>query len=114
MGFTPPGGIARKLGEMPDPSTGDQYQSVGVSNISNWSNTHFEILADYKIAVSFADGTSGTADLTPRLSQGPLGDGLDPLCNKSEFAKAYLEYGALTWPGLARPHRSGARWPSGS
>ena len=67
--------------------------------MANWSIAHFEILADYKIVVSFADGTSGIADLTPRLSRGALGDGLDPLCNKSDFAKAYLEYGALTWPG---------------
>jgi hypothetical protein len=39
------------------------------------------------------------ADLTPRLSQGPLGDGFDPLCDEAVFAKVYLEHGALTWPG---------------
>jgi hypothetical protein len=45
-----------------------------------WSIVHFTLLPDYIIEVSFADGTSGIADLAPRLSQGPLGDGFDPLC----------------------------------
>ena len=64
-----------------------------------WSIVRFNVLANYKIAVSFADGTTGIADLAPRLSQGTLGDGFDPLCDEAVFAKAYLEHGALTWPG---------------
>lgn len=64
-----------------------------------WSIIHFKILPDYKIKVSFADGTSGIADLAPRLSQGPLGDGFDPLCDEKMFSQAFLEHGALTWPG---------------
>jgi len=64
-----------------------------------WSIVRFNILSNYKIAVSFADGITGVADLAPRLSQGPLGDGFDALCDENVFAKAYLEHGALTWPG---------------
>jgi hypothetical protein len=64
-----------------------------------WSITHFKILPNYKIEVSFADGTSGLADLAPRLSQGPLGDGFDTLCDEKMFSQAFLEHGALTWPG---------------
>jgi Protein of unknown function (DUF2442) len=64
-----------------------------------WSITRFKVLPDFKIEVSFSDGTSGMADLGPRLSQGPLGDGLDPLCETETFSKVYLEHGALTWPG---------------
>ncbi len=64
-----------------------------------WTITHFTLLPDYKIEVSFADGTSGIADLAPRLSQGPLGDGFDPLCDEKVFSQAFLEHGALTWPG---------------
>jgi Protein of unknown function (DUF2442) len=64
-----------------------------------WSIIHFTLLPDYKIEVSFADGTSGIADLAPRLSQGPLGDGFDPLCDEKVFSQAFLEHGALTWPG---------------
>jgi hypothetical protein len=64
-----------------------------------WSIVRFNLLSNYRIDVSFADGTSGVADLAPRLSQGPLGDGFDALCDQTVFAKAHLEHGALTWPG---------------
>jgi hypothetical protein len=64
-----------------------------------WSIVRFNVLSNYKIEVSFADGTSGVADLAPRLSQGPLGDGFDPLCDPTKFTEVYLEHGALTWPG---------------
>jgi hypothetical protein len=63
-----------------------------------WSISRFKILPNYKIEVAFADGTSDIADLAPRLSQGPLGDGFDPLCDEAIFSRAYLEHGALTWP----------------
>ena len=46
-----------------------------------WSIVHFTLLPDYKIEASFADGLSGIADLAPRLSRGPLGDGFDALCH---------------------------------
>jgi hypothetical protein len=64
-----------------------------------WSIVRFKLLGNYKIEVWFADGTAGVADLAPRLSQGTLGDGFDPLCNEAVFARAHLKHGALTWPG---------------
>ncbi|MGH8144079.1 MAG: DUF2442 domain-containing protein [Steroidobacteraceae bacterium] len=64
-----------------------------------WSIIRLKVLPDYRLEVSFADGTSGLVNLAPRLSQGPLGDGFDPLCDEKVFAQAYLEHGALTWPG---------------
>ena len=67
--------------------------------MADWSIIRFNVLSRYRIEVSFADGTSGIADLAPRLSQGPLGDGLDALCDQNVFSKVYLEHGALTWPG---------------
>jgi len=67
--------------------------------VAVWSIIRFKVLLKYKIEISFADGTSGIADLAPRLSQGPLGDGFDALCDEKVFSKVYLEHGALTWPG---------------
>ena len=67
--------------------------------MASWSITKFKILPNYQIEVEFADGTAGVADLAPRLSQGPLGGGYDPLCDQKLFSQAYLEHGALTWPG---------------
>lgn len=64
-----------------------------------WSIVQFKLLSNYRIEVVFADGTTGLADLGPRLSQGPLGDGFDALCDEKVFAKVCLEHGALTWPG---------------
>jgi hypothetical protein len=83
------------------PGTGSNYphQTFGVTVMAIWSITHCGVLDDYKIAVTFADGTTGIADLSPRLSQGPQGDGFDVLCDKQVFSKVYLEHGALTWPG---------------
>jgi hypothetical protein len=67
--------------------------------MATWSIVRFNVMANYKINVAFADGTTGVADLAPRLSQGPLGDGFDAICEETAFAKVYLEHGALTWPG---------------
>lgn len=67
--------------------------------MSAWSINKFKILPNYPVQVEFADGTAGLADLAPRLSQGPLGDGYDPLYDQKFFSQAYLEHGALTWPG---------------
>jgi hypothetical protein len=64
-----------------------------------WSIVHFKVLPNYKIEIRFADGTSGIADLSPRLSQGTLGDGFDPLYDEATFSQVFLEHGALTWLG---------------
>jgi hypothetical protein len=64
-----------------------------------WSIVHCKVTAHFMVEVTFADGVSGLADLSPRLSQGILGDGFDPLCDENFFAQVYLEHGALTWPG---------------
>jgi hypothetical protein len=73
--------------------------------MASWSITKFKILSNYQIQVEFADGTAGITDLSPRLSQGPLGDGYDPLCDQKLFSRAYLERGTLTWPGGIDWHR---------
>jgi Protein of unknown function (DUF2442) len=67
--------------------------------MATWSIVRFKVLPNFRIEVAFADGTSGIADLSPRLSQGPLGDGFDTLCDQRVFSGVYLEHGALTWPG---------------
>lgn len=64
-----------------------------------WSIIRFKVLPEYQIEVSFADGMTGIANLGPRLSQGPLGDGFDPLCDQKMFSRVFLDHGALTWPG---------------
>ena len=66
--------------------------------MASWSITKFKILPNYQIQVEFANGIAGIADLAPRLSQGPRGDGYDPLCDPVFFARAYLEHGRSLGP----------------
>jgi hypothetical protein len=84
---------------MPSTGPGCTHRTLGVIIMAVWSIVRFKVTSNYKIEVSFADGTIGVADLAPRLSQGHLGDGFDALCDETLFAKVYLEHGALTWPG---------------
>ncbi len=88
-----------ELGSMSSTSAHNSHRTPGVVIMAVWSIVGFKILPNYKIDVTFADGTKGVADLAPRLSQGRLGDGFDALCDAAALAKAYLEHGALTWPG---------------
>jgi len=67
--------------------------------MATWSIVRFNVLPNDKIGVSFADGTTGVADLAPHPSQGPLGDGFEAICEETAFAKVYLDHGALTSPG---------------
>jgi Protein of unknown function (DUF2442) len=99
MGVASQRRAAEELGSVSGTGSGYSDRSLGVIIVAVWSIIRFNVLPNYKIEVSFADGTSGLADLAPRLSQGPLGDGFDPLCDEKVFAQAYLEHGALTWPG---------------
>ena len=71
----------------------------GIIVMAVWSIVHFKVLPNYKIEIRFADDTFGIADLSPRLSQGPVGDGFDPLCDEATFCQVVVEHGALTWPG---------------
>jgi DNA-binding XRE family transcriptional regulator len=54
--------------------------------------TKFSFLSDHKLRVSFADGTSGVADLSPRLVRV-----LEPLRDPKVFRTARLEDGTIVW-----------------
>jgi hypothetical protein len=55
-----------------------------------------------RLAVEFADGTSGEADLSAFLSSDRVsGTVFEPLRDPSVFGQARLELGAVTWPNGA-------------
>lgn len=54
-----------------------------------------EYAGGYKLALSFSDGTSGEADLSAELER-PV---FAPLRDVERFAEAYVELGAVCWPG---------------
>jgi hypothetical protein len=57
-----------------------------------------QALPDYRLAVKFIDGTSGEVDISRLVMSDSAGVFLqlrDPIL----FAAAYVEYGAVVWPG---------------
>jgi Protein of unknown function (DUF2442) len=55
-----------------------------------------EKLDNFRLRVRFSDGSEGVHDFAAMVSEpGPM---LEPLRDKSYFARVFLEFGALTWP----------------
>jgi DNA-binding XRE family transcriptional regulator len=54
-----------------------------------------EALPGYNLAVRFSDGTRGVVDFGPMLARRPF----KKLQDEELFARAYVEHGAVTWPG---------------
>ena len=57
-----------------------------------------EILSEYRISVKFIDKTRGEVDLS-RLVVSDQAGVFSTLRDPAIFAKAFIEYGAVTWPG---------------
>ena len=56
------------------------------------------VTAPYRLEVRFADGTAGEVDMS-RLIDAPDAGVFARLRDPVEFARAYIEHGAVTWPG---------------
>jgi hypothetical protein len=52
----------------------------------------------YRLRVSFQDGVSGIVDMS-RLIFSPGAGVFAPLADVNVFARAFIRYGAVTWPG---------------
>ena len=57
-----------------------------------------EVLRGLRLSVQFANGVTGTVDLS-RMVQSPQAGVFAALRDSSLFAQVRLEYGAVTWPG---------------
>jgi uncharacterized membrane protein len=58
------------------------------------------VLPEYRLAVTFQDGTSGVADLSCVNAAHDCGI-YEPLKDSSYFRQARLELGVVTWPNGA-------------
>ena len=58
--------------------------------------TRLEKLGGFRLRVSFTDGTQGIHDFTALVSE--PGEMLEPLRDEAYFSRAFLEFGAPTWP----------------
>jgi hypothetical protein len=65
---------------------------------SPWRVTAVEALPGFRLRVAFADGLTGTVDLS-RLIRSPKAGVFAALANPSLFQQVKLDYGAVTWPG---------------
>jgi hypothetical protein len=65
---------------------------------SPWRVTAVEALPNFRLRVPFADGLTGTVDMS-RIVHSPKAGVFAALADPSLFAQVKLEYGAVTWPG---------------
>lgn len=61
----------------------------------NWNVIDVEAISPLNILVTFADGTSGTVQFEPSHFTGVF----EALREPNVFRQAYIEHGAVTWPG---------------
>jgi hypothetical protein len=53
-------------------------------------------LGDYRLEISFSDGTIGVRDFSEIKSR--RGEMVEPLKDAAYFARVFIDDGALTWP----------------
>lgn len=63
-----------------------------------WRVVSVRVCAPHRLAVRFADGISGEVDMS-RLISSPDAGVFARLHDSSEFARAFIAHGAVTWPG---------------
>ena len=59
-----------------------------------WKIIRMNILPDYRLELTFVDGTHGIVD----LSDMPFTGVFEPMANPDYFAQATLVNGVVTWP----------------
>jgi hypothetical protein len=58
--------------------------------------TQLEKLGGFRLRIRFSDGSEGVRDFSAMVNEpGPM---LEPLRDQTYFARAFLEFGAPTWP----------------
>jgi hypothetical protein len=71
-----------------------------VTPAAPWRVSALSILPDYRLAVTFHDGTTGVVDLSAVTSGSELGT-YEPLKDPQYFAQARIELGTVTWTNRA-------------
>jgi hypothetical protein len=83
---------------MRDRSGSDEDSPAGIENRVPWVITHLRVLDGHRLHVRFVDGTEGEVDASELIFADSAGVFV-PLRDPGLFAQAYLEHGAVTWPG---------------
>ena len=82
------------------PATPDttKHPAASVTPTSPWRVSKIRVERGYRLSVTFVDGTSGTVDMSRLIGSDGAGV-FAALRDRKLFAKAHIEYGAVTWPG---------------
>jgi hypothetical protein len=85
---------------MPSQAVAEADQATGVIPAAPWRVKALSIMPDYRLAVTFQDGTSGIADLSGLTTAAHCGI-YEALKDPTVFGQARLELGVVTWPNGA-------------
>ena len=85
---------------MPIQTTPEADQAAGVIPAAPWRVKAMSIPLDYRLAVTFQDGTNGIVDFSSVLTARECGI-FAALKDKACFDQARLELGVVTWPNGA-------------
>jgi hypothetical protein len=75
-----------------------QDSTPGVISRASWRVAEVQNFPGYRLTVKFVDGTTGEVDLS-RLVMSDMPGIFARLRDPLLFAQAYIEYGAVVWPG---------------
>ena len=76
------------------------YPTAGVVPAAPWRICALTVLPNYRLSLTFNDGTHGIADLSALQTADDCGM-YESLKDRSFFAQAHLEMGTVTWPNGA-------------
>lgn len=83
-------------------STSEKDSSVGITPAIRphmpWRVVDVKALPEYRLQVCFVDGLCGEVDMSSLVHSTTAGV-FASLADPAHFAKAYVEHGAVTWPG---------------
>jgi hypothetical protein len=85
---------------MPSQTATEADQASGVTPAAPWRVKALSVLPDYRLAVTFQDGTSGTVDFSA-VSTAESPGIFEALKDNELFNQARLELGVITWPNGA-------------
>jgi hypothetical protein len=85
---------------MSSQTTAKENSAPGVVPAAPWRVQALLILPDYRLSVTFRDGTSGIVDMSAVRADTSCGV-FAALADRDVFAQARLELGVVTWPNGA-------------
>lgn len=85
---------------MPSQATAEKDSAAGVSPAAPWRVKAISVLPDYRLAVTFNDGSSGIADLSSVTTAKDAGI-YSALADPAVFEQATISLGVVTWPNGA-------------